>query len=130
MKFRIVKMGLRMALAAVVVAGSMTTMQGQSAVDGAIGGTVEDRTGSVISGAKIVIRSNGTNAEQTLVSDAAGYFRAIHLQPGVYTVTVSAPGFDTFRATAITVSVGSLSDPAARLSIGAETTVRALDLIR
>ena len=40
----------------------------------------------------------------------------------MYTVTVSAPGFDTYRATAITVSVGSLSDPAARLSVGAETT--------
>jgi outer membrane receptor protein involved in Fe transport len=116
------KMVLRMALVAVAFAGAITTMRGQSAVDGAIGGTVEDKTGSVISGAKIVIRSNGTNAEQTVVSDAAGSFRAIHLQPGEYTVTVSAPGFQTFRATALTVSVGSLSDPQARLSIGAETT--------
>jgi hypothetical protein len=122
MKFKIFKMGLRMALVAVVCAGSITSMRGQSAVDGAIGGTVEDKTGSVISGAKVVIRSNGTNAEQTVVSDGSGFFRAIHLQPGVYTVTVSAPGFDTYRATAITVSVGSLSDPEARLAIGAETT--------
>ena len=119
MKLKKFKMGWRTALLAVVCAGSIATMRGQSAVDGAIGGTVEDKTGSVISGAKIVVRSIGTNAEQTLVSDAAGYFRAIHLQPGVYTVTVSAPGFDTYRATAITVSVGSVSDPAARLSVGA-----------
>ena len=122
MKFKIFKMGLRMALVAAVCAASVTTMLAQSAVDGAIGGTVEDKTGSVISGAKVVIRSNATNAEQMLVSDASGTFRAIHLQPGTYTVTVSAPGFQTFRANALTVSVGSLSDPEARLSIGAETT--------
>src|SRR3984893_11078929 len=122
MKFKIFKMGLRMVLVAVVCAGSITSMRGQSAVDGAIGGTVEDKTGSVISGAKVVIRSNGANAEQTVVSDASGLFRAIHLQSGQYTVTVTAPGFDTFRATAVTVSVGSLSDPVVRLAIGAETT--------
>src|SRR4029077_14819269 len=106
MNFKRFKMGLRMALVAVLYAGSMTIMQGQSAVDGAIGGTVEDKTGSVISGAKVVIRSNGTNAEQMLVSDASGTFRAIHLQPGTYTVTVSAPGFQTFRTNTLTVSVG------------------------
>jgi Carboxypeptidase regulatory-like domain/TonB dependent receptor len=122
MRFKIFKMGLRMALVAVVFAASVTTMQAQSAVDGAIGGTVEDKTGSAISGAKVVIRSNATNAEQMLVSDASGTFRAIHLQPGTYTVTVSAPGFQTFRANALTVSVGLLSDPEARLSVGAETT--------
>jgi len=49
-------------------------MRGQSAVDGAIGGTVEDRQVRSVSEAKIVVRSIGTNAEQTLVSDAAGYF--------------------------------------------------------
>src|SRR5260370_26773919 len=122
MRFKICKMGVRLALVAAVCAASVTTMLAQSAVDGAIGGTVEDKTGSVISGAKVVIRSNATNAEQMLVSDASGTFRAIHLQPGTYTVTVSAPGFQTFRANALTVSVGSLSDPEARLSIGAETT--------
>jgi outer membrane receptor protein involved in Fe transport len=122
MKFKIFKMGLRMALVATVCAGFIPTMQGQSAVDGAIGGTVEDVTGSVIKGAKVVIRSNGTNAEQTVVTDDSGFFRAIHVQPGQYTVTVTAPGFETFRATAISVGVGSLSDPQAKLIVGASTT--------
>ncbi len=122
MKFKKFKTGLRMALVAILCAGSIANMQAQSAVDGAIGGTVEDATGSVISGAKVVIRSNATNAEQTAVTDDSGFFRAIHVQPGVYTVTVSAAGFETFRATAITVGVGSLSDPQAKLTVGATTT--------
>ena len=33
-----------------------------------------------------VIRSNATNAEQTVSPDEPGFFRAIHLQPSTYTV--------------------------------------------
>ena len=84
----------RYLLMLVSLASVHARMQAQTAVDGAIGGTVEDKTGAVISGANIVIHNNGTNAEQNITSDAAGFFRANHLQPGTYTVTVSAPNFD------------------------------------
>jgi outer membrane receptor protein involved in Fe transport len=94
----------------------------QSAVDGAIGGTVEDSAGAIIPKATVVIRSNGTNAEQTTISDDSGFFRAIHLQPGEYTVTVSVAGFETFRAPKVVVTVGSLTDPQVKLTVGAETT--------
>src|SRR6516225_3096690 len=98
--------------------------RGQSAVDGAIGGTVEDVTGSIIPGAKVVVHSNTTNAEQTVVSDDAGYFRAIHLQPTNYTVTVSAPGFGTFKSPQVIVQVGLITDVSPRLPVGsAEQTV-------
>ena len=53
----------------------------QSAVDGAIGGTVQDQTGSVVAKAAVLVHSNATNAEQTIDSDDSGYFRIIHLQP-------------------------------------------------
>jgi carboxypeptidase family protein len=105
-----------------ICAGLCQQAHGQSAVDGAIGGTVADTSGAVISGATIMIRSNGTNAEQTATADSSGFFRLIHLQPGLYTVTVSAPGFKTFRATAITVEVGLLRDPQVKMTLGAMTT--------
>ncbi len=98
------------------------TANAQSAVDGAIGGTVEDRTGSVVPKATILVHSNGTNAEQAVASDGSGYFRVIHLQPGSYTVTVSASGFDTFRSTDVLVSVGQLSDVQPKLTIGSSAT--------
>jgi hypothetical protein len=109
-------------LLALLAVGVATHGLGQSAVDGAIGGTVEDQSGSVLSGATVVIHSNGTNAEQTVTTDNSGFFRAIHLQPGVYTVTVSAPGFQVFRAPALTVQVGSLVDPHVKLKVGSEGT--------
>jgi hypothetical protein len=65
---------------------------GQSAVDGAIGGTVEDKTGSAIPRATVTIRSNATNTEQSVQADEQGFYRAIHLESGVYTVTVTVEG--------------------------------------
>lgn len=64
----------------------------QSSVDGAIGGTVEDRSDAVVAGAHIVVRNNGTNAEQTVASDSSGYFRIIHLQPASTPLQSGPPG--------------------------------------
>ncbi len=116
------KLPTRLALAAVLLSSAVYSAYAQSAVDGAIGGTIEDQTGAIIPGASIVIRNNGTNAEQTIVADPSGFFRAIHLQPGLYTVQVTAPGFQVYRATMVTVTVGLLTDPEARLTIGSEST--------
>jgi hypothetical protein len=118
----ILNSAMRWGIAACLSLGALGRGYAQSAVDGAIGGTVEDKKGGVIAKARVVIHSNGTNAEQTLTTDDSGFFRAIHVQPGVYTVTVTAKGFNIFRATAVTVEVGSLSDPHAQLVVGSENT--------
>ncbi len=102
-------------------AGLAIQSHGQSAVDGAIGGTVQDATGSVIPGATISIRSNATNAEQTVISDDQGFFRAIHLQPSTYTVTVTASGFQTFTSPEVIVQVGLLTDLSPKMPVGAAT---------
>ena len=93
----------------------------QTAVDGAIGGNVKDKSGAFVSGAKVTIHNNGTNAEQIATSDTSGSFRVIHLQPGAYTVTIAAPGFETFKSEHIDVSVGSLTDMQPTLALGAST---------
>ncbi|WP_263354572.1 TonB-dependent receptor [Acidicapsa acidisoli] len=93
-------------------------VQAQTAVDGAIGGTVLDSSGAVVSGAAIAVHNEGTNAEQNAVTDGSGYFRVIHLQPGAYDVTVTAQGFDTFKSVNMTVQVGVLTDVQAVLKVG------------
>ena len=90
----------------------------QTAVDGAIGGTVLDSTGAVVPNAAVLVHNNGTNAEQRVVTDGTGYFRVLHLQPGAYTVTITAPGFDAYRSSNLSVQVGLLTDMQARLQIG------------
>lgn len=105
-----------------------TFMHAQTAVDGAIGGTVLDTTGAVVPNAAVTVLNDGTNAEQKAVTDGSGYFRVIHLQPGRYTVTVTSPGFDTFKSSNLSVEVGLLTDPHVRLKIGSTTqTVQVTD---
>src|ERR1700739_3444111 len=90
----------------------------QSAVDGAVGGNVLDSSGAVIANASVTVRNLGTNAQQLAVTDASGYFRVLHLQPGTYQVTIAASGFDTYDSKSVTVEVGSLTDVEARLKVG------------
>ncbi|RSL16973.1 carboxypeptidase family protein [Edaphobacter aggregans] len=109
------------ALVAIFCVGFAVPSYGQSAVDGAIGGTVQDTTGGAIPAATIVVRSNTTNAEATTVSDSQGFFRVIHLQPSTYTVTVTAQGFQTFKSPEVIVQVGLLTDITPKLPVGGAT---------
>src|ERR1700739_5039340 len=46
-----------------------THANGQTAVDGAIGGPVQDTTGAVVGGATVIVHNIGTDAEQTAKTD-------------------------------------------------------------
>jgi Carboxypeptidase regulatory-like domain/TonB dependent receptor len=120
MRKMILKMAVRFLLIAIVCVGVGSYGYGQSAVDGAIGGTVQDSSGLAIPKAKVTIRNNATNAEQTVVADDSGFFRAIHLQPSTYTVTVSAAGFQNFKSPEVIVEVGQLTDLSPKLPVGSE----------
>jgi len=90
----------------------------QSNTAGGISGTVYDQHGAVVPNATVVVRNNGTNAEQTVVSDGSGFFRVAGLQPATYTVSVTASGFAAYKAPNVIVNVGSLTDISPRLAIG------------
>ena len=63
----------------------------------AIGGTVTDATGAVLPGVVAEARSPALIEQvRTAVSDGAGEYLIIALEPGTYTVTFSLPGFNTF----------------------------------
>ena len=105
-------------LALLLATFSGTMSQAQTAVDGAIGGTVEDSSGGAVPGASVVVLNKATNATQTLTTDQAGVYRAIHLQPGQYAVTVTAAGFGTFSSSDVTVEVGLLTSLQPKLNVG------------
>ncbi len=121
MQNNILKTMVRLVLLAMVCVVAGQYGFGQSAVDGAIAGTVQDASGLPIPKAKVVIRSNTTNAEQTVLTDPSGYFRAIHLPPSTYTVTIAAPGFQGYRSAEVTVQVGLLTDISPKLPVGSES---------
>ena len=93
----LIKLIRKMPIAAICLAILCCTgrmMLAQSTTQGAIGGTVFDPTNAVVGNAIEVIRNDATNAETTVKSDASGSFNAPLIEPGTYTVTISAPGRD------------------------------------
>jgi outer membrane receptor protein involved in Fe transport len=101
---------------------STVVLNAQTYTEGAIAGTVFDSTGAVVPGAAVSIVNNGTNAETSLKSDASGYFKAPLLPPGNYTVTVTAPGFETFKEVHAIVVVNETTEINPHMVTGAATT--------
>jgi outer membrane receptor protein involved in Fe transport len=93
-------------------------MLGQSSTQGAIGGTVLDRTEAVVPRAVVTIRNEANNALFHAVVDANGFFSVPLLEPGIYTVAVVAPGFEEYRALKVVVQVGQVTQLQPRLSVG------------
>ena len=91
----------------------------QSTTQGGITGTVFDATDAIVPNASVVIRNDGTNAEQKLTSDSSGFFKAPLLAPGTYTVTISAPGFSDLRTSNVVVEVSQLTELNEHLRTGA-----------
>ena len=78
----------------------------QSTTDGAIGGTVTDPSGAVVTTAQVKATNMGTNSTSNVTSDSGGRFILTHLQPGEYTVEVTASGFANYSQTNVIVEVG------------------------
>ncbi len=114
----------RVAVACVVVAAlPLAGAWAQSTTQGGLAGTIFDATNAIIPGARVVIRNDGTNAQQVLRSNASGYYNAPLLPPGRYTVTVTAPGFGEVRSNDVVVQINQLTQVDEHLSAGAESTV-------
>src|SRR5450755_3104858 len=70
---------------------------------GSIGATVTDATGAVVPQAKVVLKNEATGATRDSITNSSGFFNFPSISPGTYTVTVSAPGLQTFEEQGITL---------------------------
>ncbi len=114
---------LAFAVVLMLVAALAIPAMAQTSTQGSITGTVFDNSGAVIPNATVKIINDGTNASSTVTSDGSGFFKAPLVDPGVYTVTVTATGFEKFIANKVTVQVGQITELQPKLSAGAATTV-------
>src|SRR3984957_11003534 len=76
-------------------------------VSGRILGEVHDPSDASIVGATIEITDVQRGVSRTTVTDGAGEYVAPNLDPGVYTITVTNPGFKRFERTKVQVEVAS-----------------------
>jgi outer membrane receptor protein involved in Fe transport len=117
-----IKMIATFALCIALLCVTATAVLAQSTTQGAIGGTVFDPTNAAIVNATVTIHNDATNAEQTLTSDASGYFKAPLLEPGTYTVMVAAAGFSGYK-TDVQVVLGQMTELTPHLATGSASTV-------
>ena len=85
---------------------------------GSITGKVTDPQGAVIAGAHVLVTNTETNAARRNNTNDTGYFEISLLNPGMYVVTVEAPGFKKSVRSGLELSVAGRLDLALQLEIG------------
>lgn len=75
-------------------------------VNAVLGGTVADATGAVIANVKVVATNDGTGIVTNRETNDTGNYEFPSLQPGVYTVTSTASGFNTATFTKVELGQG------------------------
>ena len=119
--------GAAPALAVVLGFGLIASTLQQQAIGqettGGLQGTIKDPTGAVVIGAHVVVTAPTLVGEKDSVTDSGGYFRFANLPPGTYTVSVTAPGFETVKRDKVALEVGHLPTLNLTLSVGKVSTV-------
>jgi hypothetical protein len=94
---------------------------GQQAFYGSIVGNVTDNSGAVVPGAAVEIINVGQGVTTAILTNQEGSYQARNLNPGRYTVKVSAPGFETLVHESVQVSGGQEVRIDASLAVGVIT---------
>jgi hypothetical protein len=85
-------------------------------------GIVTDQSGAVIAGANIALTDTATGAVKVTTSGDTGLYSVAALNAGIYNLSVTAKGFQTFEQRGIVVNISATFRVDPKLTIGAETT--------
>jgi hypothetical protein len=85
---------------------------------GAISGTIADTTGAAIPAASIILVNDQTAATRGTISSGTGTYSVQGLSIGTYTVTVTAPGFNTEKLNGFRIQADRTASLAIRLRAG------------
>jgi hypothetical protein len=77
---------------------------------GTVAGTVYDQAGAVVPKANVELVNEGTGDTRKITTNSAGYFSFPTVQPGTYSVKVSAAGFKNWAQPGIPVRPGDLRE--------------------
>jgi hypothetical protein len=93
-------------IAIVALAAFCGVALAQTAGTGTISGTLTDPQGALLPDASVLIHNVETGVDRAVGSNGAGIYVAPFLQPGVYDVTVSKPGFAKMLRKDLRLDVG------------------------
>ena len=95
--------------------------QAEAQTNGLISGTVTDKSGAAVVGAKVVIASTGGNLTRTTETNGDGVYVASALPSGTYNIVVTAKGFQKFEAKGVVLDVAQKARLDVMLTVGAIT---------
>lgn len=89
---------------------SCSALSAQTALTGAVRGTVTDETGAVIANATAELSSDSISFSAAQTTDRTGAFRFVRLTPGAeYRLSISAPSFEPWKRNEVAVPSGEVS---------------------
>jgi hypothetical protein len=113
---RLLRLTLGVALAVFVLSSGLAHAQAT------ITGVVKDTSGAVLPGVTVEASSPALiEKTRSVVTDGTGQYRIVDLRPGVYNVTFTLSGFNTFRRDGIALEGSFVATVNADLRVGALT---------
>ena len=85
---------------------------------GAIKGYVRDASGAIVANANVTLTNIQTGVEQKSVSDSAGLYQFLELNPGNYKVSVTVKGFRTTEVKNVVLLVDQIVSLDLKLEVG------------
>jgi len=94
----------------------------QAQTTGTLTGTAYDQTGAVVPKAKVIMLNQSSGDTRQTTCNEVGYFSFVGVIPGVYTVTVEAEGFKSWKHAEVAINPGDLRTISnVKLEIGKST---------
>jgi hypothetical protein len=98
-------------------AGSLVAQGGS----GELSGQVTDPSGAVIPGATVKLSNAATGDVKSTTTSSGGSYRFAAVQPGSYSLELSAKGFKSVKVQNVVVTVGAVTTNDAKMELGAAT---------
>src|SRR3984957_38812 len=97
-------------------------MWGQATNTGSVVGTVTDPSGAVVPAATVTLTDISTATPLDTVTNSAGHYVFVNVNPGIYDLTINKQGFSTTKVFKQEVKVGITTALDLTLQVGASTT--------
>jgi len=92
-----------------------------SAQSAALGGVVMDPSSAMVRDAQVTVTNQRTSVSLHIKTNSSGLYAIPFIQPGLYKLTVEAPGFKTYERTGVTIETAQTVAIDVRLQVGGST---------
>ena len=110
-------------LAGIAFVSLLASILPAQSIYGTLTGIVSDPSQAVVAGAALKLRDEQSGSQRDTVTNSDGYFTFVSVPPGAYELTVSAPGFETYKQTGIAILGGDKINVNVGMKLGSTSNV-------